>query len=138
MKSDLHCRRPQLDPWVGKVPWRRVGSPPQCSRFPGGSPGVDDADGNPRVSLTATGKASLLSWLPSATVLRVTCWVWATRLWFRQPQVQKAGVLVSPDYREGGRHAWEETRSGNFTRCGPSMERVRREEMSGCDRSPQE
>ena len=74
VKSHLHCRRPQFDPWVRKVPWRRVGSPPQCSRFPGSSPGVDDADGNPRISLTVTGKARLLSWLPSATVLRVTCW----------------------------------------------------------------
>ena len=99
VKNRLHCR---FGLWVRKVPWRRVGSPPQYSWFSGGSAGADDADGKPRIPLTVTGKVRLLSSLPhllhsfkSPTGMGATC------LWFRQPQLQKYGVLVPPDYGEG-------------------------------------
>ena len=75
VKSPLHCRRARFHPWVGKVPWRRERLPtPVFLGFPGGSAGVDDVGGNPRIPLTTTGRARLLSLLPSAALLRVTHW----------------------------------------------------------------
>ena len=28
VKNPLQCRRPEFDPWVGKIPWRRDWQPP--------------------------------------------------------------------------------------------------------------
>ena len=30
-ESTCKCRRPGSDPWMGTIPWRRDGSPLQCS-----------------------------------------------------------------------------------------------------------
>ena len=40
----VQCRRPQFDPWVGRIPWRRKRLPiPVFLGFPGGSVGKESA-----------------------------------------------------------------------------------------------
>ena len=40
----VQCRRPQFDPWVGRIPWRRKRLPiPVFLGFPGGSVGRESA-----------------------------------------------------------------------------------------------
>ena len=42
----VQCRRPQFDPWVGRIPWRRKRLPiPVFLGFPGGSVGKEFAYG---------------------------------------------------------------------------------------------
>ena len=41
VKKLLQCRRPQFDPWVGKIPWRREWQPTQVF-LPGESPWTEE------------------------------------------------------------------------------------------------
>ena len=44
VKNPRPGRRPEFDPWVGKIPWRRAWQPTLVF-FPGGSPWTEEPDG---------------------------------------------------------------------------------------------
>ena len=43
-KESAHCKRPGFDPWVGKIPWRRVWQPTPVF-LPGESPWTEEPGG---------------------------------------------------------------------------------------------